>query len=80
MRLNGKKVMEIMAEKNLTAETVCSRTGLFEKSFHWIIENGNASINAMERIADSIGVTVGGDRAAGHFRECRKRHRVFKGQ
>ena len=59
MRLNGKKVMEIMAEKNLTAETVCSRTGLFEKSFHWIIENGNASVDAMERIADSIGVTVG---------------------
>ena len=48
-----------MAEKNLTAETVCSRTGLFEKSFHWIIENGNASVDAMERIADSIGVTVG---------------------
>ena len=59
MRLNGKKVMEIMAEKNLTVETVCSRTGLFEKSFHWIIENGNASVDAMERIADSIGVTVG---------------------
>ena len=47
-----------MAEKNLTAETVCGRTGLFEKSFHWIIENGNASVDAMERIADSIGVTV----------------------
>ena len=47
-----------MAEKNLTAETVCSRTGLFEKSFHWIIENGNASVDAMERIADSIGAAV----------------------
>lgn len=58
MRLNSKKVMEIMAEKNLTVETVCSRTGLFEKSFHWIIENGNASIDAMERIADSIGAAV----------------------
>ena len=58
MRLNGKKVMEIMAEKKLTVETVCSRTGLFEKSFHWIIENGNASADAVERIADSIGVTV----------------------
>lgn len=50
--------MEIMRVKNLTPGTVCHRTGFFEKFFYWIIESGNASVDAMERIADSIGVGV----------------------
>jgi len=58
MRLNGQKVTEIMEQKRLTAEMVCSRTGLLGKSFQGIIENGAVSLEAMERIADSIGVMV----------------------
>lgn len=27
MRLNGKRIVEVMEEKSLTEETVCSRTG-----------------------------------------------------
>ena len=33
MRLNGKRIVEVMEEKSLTEETVCSRTGLYQKSF-----------------------------------------------
>ena len=32
MRLNGKKIVEVMRAKSLTEETVCSRTGLYQKS------------------------------------------------
>lgn len=58
MRLNGKKVIEIMGTKNLTAETICQRTGLFEKSLQWILDSGYASDDAMCRIADAIGAEV----------------------
>ena len=58
MRLNGKKVIEIMSKKNLTAETVCRKTGLFEKSLQWILDSGYASDDAMCRIADAIGGEV----------------------
>lgn len=58
MRLNGKKVIEIMSKKNLTAETVCRRTGLFEKSLQWILDSGYASDDAMCRLADAIGAEV----------------------
>lgn len=33
MRLNGKRIVEVMEKKSLTEETVCSRTGLYQKSF-----------------------------------------------
>lgn len=59
MRLSGKKIVEIMVAKSLTEETVCSRTGLYQKSFQWIVKEGFASEDAAERIADAIGVTVG---------------------
>ncbi len=58
MRLNGKKVLEIMGSKNLSAEIVCVKTGLSEKALSWILENGFASEDAMERIADAIGTEV----------------------
>ena len=59
MRLNGKRILEVMGAKSLTEETVCSRTGLYQKSFQWIVKEGFASEDAAERIADAIGVTVG---------------------
>ena len=59
MRLNGKRIVEVMEEKSLTEETVCSRTGLYQKSFQWIVKDGFASEDAAERIADAVGLTVG---------------------
>ncbi len=59
MRLDGKKIVGIMGAKKLTEETVCSRTGLYQKSFQWIVKEGFASGDVAERIADAIGVAVG---------------------
>lgn len=59
MRLNGKRIVEVMEEKSLTEETICSRTGLYQKSFQWIVKEGFASEDAAERIADAVGLTVG---------------------
>ena len=59
MRLNRKKANEIMESKSITEEMICMRTGLWEKSLQWILNNGFASEEAMERIADAMGVGVG---------------------
>ena len=58
MRLNGKKIVELMGDSCLSVEAVCQRTGLSEKSFRSILENGFASDDAAERIADSVSVEV----------------------
>lgn len=59
MRLNGKKIRKIMGVKGLTEEAVCSRTGLYLKSFQGILKTGFASEDAAGRIADAIGLQVG---------------------
>ena len=59
MRLNGKRIVEVMEEKSLIEETICSRTGLYQKSFQWIVKEGFASEDAAERIADAVGLMVG---------------------
>lgn len=59
MRLNSKRIVGVMEEKRLTEETVCSRTGLYQKSFKWIVKEGFVSKDAAERIADAVGLTVG---------------------
>ena len=59
MRLNGKRIVEVMGAKELTEEIVCCRTGLYKKSFQWIVKEGFASEDTTERIADAIGVAVG---------------------
>ena len=59
MRINGKRILEVMKKKSLTQETVCSRTGLYPKSFQWIVREGFVSEDAAERIADAVGLTVG---------------------
>lgn len=58
MRLNGKRVLEIMETNGLTVETLCIQTGLCGKSVQWMLNNGFASEEAMERIADAIAVEV----------------------
>lgn len=49
MRLNGKRIAEVMEEKSLTEKTICSRTGLYQKFFQWIVKEGFASEDAAER-------------------------------
>lgn len=58
MRLNGKRVLEIMETNGLTVETLCMQTGLCEKSVQWMLDNGFVSEEAMERIANAINVEV----------------------
>lgn len=59
MRLNGKMIMEVMGTKSLTEEMVCSMTGLSLRALQGILKDGFASDDAAERIAESIGVSVG---------------------
>lgn len=59
MRLNSKKIIEVMRSGGLTEEIICNRTGLYEKSFQWIVREGYASEDAAERIADALGLTLG---------------------
>lgn len=59
MRLNSKKFQQIMDEKGITETIICERTGLYEKSFRWIMDNRSVSEDAIERIADAAGVDIG---------------------
>lgn len=59
MRFNGKKYQELMTAQDLTPEIICERTGLFMRSFQWIMTNGFASEDAMERLAEAAGAKVG---------------------
>ncbi|MGN0250708.1 MAG: helix-turn-helix domain-containing protein [Oliverpabstia sp.] len=54
MRINKEKLRDIMAQKNLTEEIICIRTGIYRKSLQWILDNGSASEEALERIADAV--------------------------
>lgn len=59
MRFNTKKYQELMAEQELTPEIICKSTGLGVRSFQWIMTNGFASEDAMERLAEAAGAQVG---------------------
>lgn len=48
-----------MAEQELTPEIICRSTGLGSRSFQWIMTNGFASEDAMERLAEAAGAQVG---------------------
>ena len=58
MRLNTKRMQEIMIQKNLTEENICTRTGLDKHSLRWIFDNGFVSEDAMERIAGAADVQI----------------------
>lgn len=59
MRFNAKKYQELMMEQELTTERICRITGLGAKSFQWIMTNGAASDDAVERLAEVAGVSAG---------------------
>ena len=59
MRFNTKKYQELMADQELTQESICRSTGLGERSFQWIMTNGFVSEDAMERLAEAAGVKLG---------------------
>ena len=59
MRFNTKKYQELMAEQELTSEIICRTTGLGARSFQWIMTNGFASEDAMERLAEVTGTPIG---------------------
>ena len=58
MRFNGKKFQEIMRETGLSLEDVCIKTGLHITALNSILENGFASTDAMQRLADAAGRPV----------------------
>lgn len=58
MRLNAKKYRELMEQKDLTVQDISFKTGLLPKSIEWIMNNGFASEDALERLAEASGVTV----------------------
>lgn len=59
MRLNTKRLQEIMFQKGLDEADICIQTGLDKRSIEWILDNGFASEEAMERIASVVGAEVG---------------------
>lgn len=59
MRFNTKKYQELMTDRELTAEEICKSTGLGARSFQWIMTNGFASEDAMERLAEAAGAKLG---------------------
>lgn len=59
MRFNGKKYKKIMQDKHLTNEDVCMKTGLCKTALEYILENGFASEDAMERLAAAAGERLG---------------------
>lgn len=56
MRFNGKKFLQIMQDIGTTPKEVCIKTGLHITSLNFILENGFASEDAMERLAGAVGV------------------------
>ena len=56
MRLNRKKLEDIMEQKGLTIEDISIKTGISITSLKWIMNSGSTSSNALERIADAAGI------------------------
>lgn len=55
MRLNIEKYRAVLAENQITDEDVKKLTGLSEKTYSWIMDNGFIECETMERIADAAG-------------------------
>ena len=54
MRFNGEKYKQIMKAKNLKVKDICRLTGLSEKSFSWLMENGFCEACTLECLADAV--------------------------
>lgn len=59
MRLNVDSYRCILAEKRLSDAEVVKSTGLSERTYKWILENGFIECETLERIADAVGCQVG---------------------
>lgn len=59
MRLNVDSYRCILAEKRLSDAEVVKSTGLSERTYKWILENGFIECETLERIADAVGCKVG---------------------
>lgn len=59
MRLNVSNYQAILAEKQISDEYVIKATGLSERTYLWILDNGFIECETLERIADAIGCPVG---------------------
>lgn len=59
MRLNVDCYRRILAEKRLSDVEVIKSTGLSQRTYNWILENGFIECETLERIADAVGCQVG---------------------
>lgn len=59
MRLNVDSYRCILAEKRLSDAEVVKSTGLSERTYKWILENGFIECETLERIADAVSCKVG---------------------
>lgn len=59
MRLNVDNFRSILSKNQLSDEYVQKATGLSEKTYLWILDNGFIECETLERIADAIGCNVG---------------------
>ena len=59
MRLNAEKYKAILTEKQISDADVRRLTGLSEKTYFWILDNGFIELETLERIADAVGCYTG---------------------
>lgn len=59
MRLNIENYRSILSKNQLSDEYVQKATGLSEKTYLWILEQGFIECETLERIADAIGCKTG---------------------
>ena len=58
MKLNVSKYRDILSKNQLSDEYVRKATGLSEKTYLWILDNGFIECETLERIADVLGCKV----------------------
>lgn len=56
MRLNAQRAQEIMNLHGITPDSLAHKTGMTAKSIDWILRNGFASTDAIDRIASALDV------------------------
>ncbi|WP_286080133.1 helix-turn-helix domain-containing protein [Parablautia intestinalis] len=59
MRLNVNNYRRILNEKQLSDGEIIKATGLAKRTYEWILDNGPAECETLERIADAVGCTIG---------------------
>lgn len=58
MRLNTLRAKEIMDLKGIAPDTLAFSTGMTERTIDWILRNGFASDDALDRIASALDVST----------------------